>query len=261
MEKEYMTVGELAKQLGITVRTLQYYDREGLLKPSAISEGGRRLYSYKDLIRLQQILSFKSLGFSLDDIRNQILSLDTPEEIAKVLKQQQIIVDERITNLQSASYALSTLCDEVLDMKTVDFKKYAQIIELLKMENKDYWILKFMDDGLTDHIQSRFAKEPEAGERILENYKTMLDQAVILKRSEVSPTSKESIDLAQKWWNMVLDFTGGDMSLLPNLMEFNNSKENWNSDLAQKQQEVEEFISTALGAYFMESGIQFPGTE
>ena len=47
----YMTVGEVAKKMGVTVRTLQYYDREGLLSPSAESEGGRRLYADKDVIK------------------------------------------------------------------------------------------------------------------------------------------------------------------------------------------------------------------
>ena len=59
----YMTAGQMAKKMGITVRTVQYYDREGLLKPSAKSEGGRRLYTDKDLITLHQIISLKSLGF------------------------------------------------------------------------------------------------------------------------------------------------------------------------------------------------------
>ena len=58
----YMTVGEVAQKMGVTVRTLQYYDREGLLTPSAISEGGRRLYTDRDLIQLHQILSLKHLG-------------------------------------------------------------------------------------------------------------------------------------------------------------------------------------------------------
>ena len=57
----YMTVGEVAKKMGVTVRTLQYYDKEGLVSPSSISEGGRRLYADKDLILLHQILSLKSL--------------------------------------------------------------------------------------------------------------------------------------------------------------------------------------------------------
>ena len=51
----YMTVGEVAEKMGISVRTLQYYDREGLIPPSALSEGGRRLYTDRDLVQLHQI--------------------------------------------------------------------------------------------------------------------------------------------------------------------------------------------------------------
>lgn len=57
----YMTVGEVAKKMGLTIRALQYYDREGLFSPSCISEGGRRLYSNKDIVKLHQILTLKSL--------------------------------------------------------------------------------------------------------------------------------------------------------------------------------------------------------
>ena len=65
----YMTAGEAARKMHITVRTLQYYDREGLLSPSAVSEGGRRLYTDRDILKLHQILSLKHLGFSLGDIK------------------------------------------------------------------------------------------------------------------------------------------------------------------------------------------------
>ena len=58
----YMTVGEVAKKMNVSVRTLQYYDKEGLLVPSAESEGGRRLYTDQDMIQLHQILSLKHLG-------------------------------------------------------------------------------------------------------------------------------------------------------------------------------------------------------
>lgn len=60
----YMTVGEVAKRMGVTVRALQHYDREGILAPSAVSDGGRRLYTDKDIVKLHQILSLKRLGFS-----------------------------------------------------------------------------------------------------------------------------------------------------------------------------------------------------
>ena len=81
-----MTVGEVAKKMDVTVRTLQYYDREGLLSPSCVSEGGRRLYTDRDIVKLHQILSLKHLGFSLDDIKNRLISLDTPAEIADALE-------------------------------------------------------------------------------------------------------------------------------------------------------------------------------
>ena len=78
----FMTVGEAAEKTGVTVRTLQYYDREGLLSPSAESEGGRRLYTDKDLVMLHQIISLKSLGFSLNDIKHRLISLETPADVA-----------------------------------------------------------------------------------------------------------------------------------------------------------------------------------
>jgi len=75
---ELMTVGDFANRMDTTVRTLQYYDKQGLLKPSAQSQGGRRLYTNKDMVKFHQILSMKFLGFSLDDIKNHLISLDTP---------------------------------------------------------------------------------------------------------------------------------------------------------------------------------------
>ena len=84
----FMTVGQLAKKIGITIRTLQYYDKEGLAFPSAESEGGRRLNTDKDLEMLHQILSLKSLGFTLKDIKGRLISLKTPDDVAKALTEQ-----------------------------------------------------------------------------------------------------------------------------------------------------------------------------
>lgn len=92
----YMTVGEIARKMDVTVRTLQHYDREGLLSPSAMSEGGRRLYTDKDIVKLHQSLSLKHLGFSLDDIKNRLSSLDTPAEMADVLMEQAAVVRQKI---------------------------------------------------------------------------------------------------------------------------------------------------------------------
>ena len=124
----YMTVGEVAKKMGTTVRTLQYYDKEGLLSPSAESEGGRRLYTDKDLVTLHQILSLKSLGFSLDDIKSRLISLETPTDVATALTEQADSIREKIEQLTDSLTAIEQLKAEVLQMQTVNFKKYADII-------------------------------------------------------------------------------------------------------------------------------------
>lgn len=63
------TIKAVAGMAGVTVRTLHHYDEIGLLRPAAVSAAGYRLYSDADLERLQHILFFRELGFSLDDIR------------------------------------------------------------------------------------------------------------------------------------------------------------------------------------------------
>lgn len=65
-----MKVGELARRTGLTVRTLHHYDEIGLLVPSLHTESGHRLYSDRDVARLQRIVSLRQLGFSLDEIRD-----------------------------------------------------------------------------------------------------------------------------------------------------------------------------------------------
>ncbi|QQF63183.1 MerR family transcriptional regulator [Bacillus mojavensis] len=74
MSNNFLTIGQLAKRTGVTIRTLRYYDKIGLLQPSDYNEGGHRLYSFKDLKRLQQIQSLKFIGFSLKDISDFLVA-------------------------------------------------------------------------------------------------------------------------------------------------------------------------------------------
>src|SRR5437879_8782714 len=64
-----LKVGELAKRTGLTIRTLHHYDEIGLLRPSLHTESGHRLYTAGDVARLQQVLSLRQLGFSLEEAR------------------------------------------------------------------------------------------------------------------------------------------------------------------------------------------------
>jgi len=82
------TTGELAKQCKVTVRTVQFYDQRGILVPSALTAGGRRLYSEADVKKMKIICFLRDTGLSLDTIR-QLLSEEDPSSLITLLLEQQ----------------------------------------------------------------------------------------------------------------------------------------------------------------------------
>ena len=248
----YMTVGEVAKKMDVTVRTLQHYDKEGLLSPSATSGGGRRLYTDKDIVKLHQILSLKHLGFSLDDIRDRLIPLDTPAGVAQVLSEQAAVVREKIASLTESLSRIEALKVEVLEMQSVDFKKYADIIINLEMKNDFYFLIKHFDSETLDHIRSRFDKESSI--TFLQKFLHIQDEAIRLQDAGVSAGSPEGLQLAKAYWDLILEFTGGDATMLPTLMQIGENDE-VNQERRQKQAKAKAFIEPALGAYFLDAGI------
>ena len=138
----YMTVGEVAKKMGVTVRALQYYDREKILTPSCFSEGGRRLYSDKDIVELHQILALKSLGFSFDEIKKRTVTINTPQKAIDALTEQSKAIQTQIDALSQSLREIEVLKEEIKQIQTVDFAKYADIIVNLQMGNKYYNVVK-----------------------------------------------------------------------------------------------------------------------
>ena len=93
-----MTVKQLAKKCGVSVRTLHHYDAIGLLKPAQTTEAGYRLYDEAVLERLYQILLFRELGFRLKDIRG---ILDAPDfDRNRVLEQQIRLLEAKQCHLE-----------------------------------------------------------------------------------------------------------------------------------------------------------------
>ncbi len=248
----YMTVGEVAKKMDVSVRTLQHYDRVGLLSPSAMSDGGRRLYTGKDIVKLHQILSLKHLGFSLDDIRDRLIPLDVPADVARILSEQADAIRKKIADMTEALSEIEALKAEVLEMQSVDFKKYADIIVNLEMKNDFYWLIKHFDSETLDHIRSRFDKE--SGIAFLQKFLHLQDEAIRLQEDGVPAESQRGIQFAKAYWDLILEFTDGDASMLPKLMQMGESDE-LNQECKQKQAQANVFIEPALGAYFSNLGV------
>jgi len=246
----YMLVGEIAKKTNVPISTLHYYDKTGLLSPTSESEGGRRLYTHKDIVRLTQIQSMKHLGFSLDDIKTYLPTINTAEEMSNALIEQAKQIHEKINSLKDSLDAVEKLNMEVLQMKTTDWEKCADIITLLQAKSDSYGAMKHLDNHVIDHIRSRFDKK--SGEQILNTLKSLCKRVTELKKNKLLPESEQVQAFAKDWWDMVMDFTGGDMSFLPELSKLadnlseNDDKEAFEIDI--------NFIDNAMRAYFTNLG-------
>lgn len=119
-----MTVNEVSKLTGVSIRTLQYYDKIGLLHPADHSDAGYRLYDENDLERLQQILLFRELEFPLKDIREIIDSPDFDRD--KAIKQQielLLLKREHINNLITLARGIQLTGGKGMDFSAFDTKK------------------------------------------------------------------------------------------------------------------------------------------
>ena len=119
-----MTVHEVSKLTGVSIRTLQYYDKIGLLHPAEYSDAGYRLYNEKDLEKLQQILLFRELEFPLKDIREIIDSPDFDRD--RALKQQielLMLKWEHINNLITLARGIQLTGGRGMDFTAFDTKK------------------------------------------------------------------------------------------------------------------------------------------
>ncbi|MBO4989841.1 MAG: MerR family transcriptional regulator [Clostridia bacterium] len=252
MEKEkaipkgYRTVGEVAKKMGVTVRALQYYDREGVFRPSRVSEGGRRLYSDEDIVKLHQILTLKSLGFSFDEIKNRLISVDTPQKAKAALTEQSKAIQAQIDRLTESLQAIELLKREIDQMQVVDFSKYADIIINLQMGNENYGLIKHFDDSLLDYCHKKF--DQETGGDFIRRFHAISDQVERCIEGGFAPDSEQGQRLARDFWQLITEFTDGDRSRLLQLMRLGDED-------TPMQNVIRQFIEPALEVYFRNSEI------
>ena len=119
-----MTVHEVSRLAGVSIRTLQYYDKIGLLHPAGYTDAGYRLYDDTDLERLQHILLFRELEFPLKDIKAIINSPDFDR--GKALEQQIELLKlkkEHIENLMNFALGIKLLGVKHMDFKVFDRSK------------------------------------------------------------------------------------------------------------------------------------------
>lgn len=149
-EKRY-TIGEFAKLTQVTERTLRFYDKKSLLKPSSYNEHGHRLYSNKDILQLQKILTLKYLDYTLEEITEY---LDNPELDLKsslrfqheALQKKREHLDQVIDTLERVQYIL-----QETDQIEPDY--LLMLIYMLQHETKQKeWFMQHFSKSTVDAL-------------------------------------------------------------------------------------------------------------
>ncbi|MCL4693802.1 MAG: MerR family transcriptional regulator [Candidatus Hydrogenedentes bacterium] len=210
MHSTALKVGELARRTGLTVRTLHHYDELGLVCPSQRTEGGHRLYTAADMARLQQVVSLRGLGLSLDAIRD---TLDGEgSTLLGVIESHLARLDEQIAEQQRLFRQLTSVAAALRARQDVTVDTLIETIEATNMLNKYY------SEEQLDQLRQRREAIGEDGMRCAEQEWASLIEDIRAARADgEDPASERVQTLARRWWDLIQQFTGGDPGIAQSL--------------------------------------------
>ena len=185
-----MTVHEVSRLAGVSIRTLQYYDRIGLLRPAGYTDAGYRLYDDEQLERLQCILLFRELEFPLKDI---IAIMDSPDfDRSKALEQQIELLrlkKEHIENLMNFALGIKLTGVKHMDFKAFDRSKldeYSRQAKELYGNTPEY-------RQMQEKMKNRSKEEDNL---LADRFMLLFKEAGSIKDSD--PASPEAQDLVKR---------------------------------------------------------------
>ncbi|HLJ95335.1 MAG TPA: MerR family transcriptional regulator [Gemmataceae bacterium] len=203
MRFEALKVGELARRTGLTIRTLHHYDEIGLLEPSLHTESGHRLYTAHDVARLQQVLSLRQLGFSLDEVRD---CLDRPGFLPlDVIRLHVARLREQIELQRRLCERLEALASHLRAAREVSAEEFLATIEVMTMLEKYY---------TPEQLAYLKQRREQLGEERMRQASEEWRELMALVRAEMDkgtpPTDSKVEALARRWMGLVRQFSGGD---------------------------------------------------
>ncbi|AUJ24981.1 MULTISPECIES: MerR family transcriptional regulator [Virgibacillus] len=160
MTETYFTVKQFANMIGITERTLQYYDRKGVLKPTSYTDHGHRLYTHEDIFTAQKIITFKYLGFSLKEIKAHLYE-SAAKNMQETLKEQKKLLEEKRDHLIHVIRTISRV-EKMADMSEINKDLLLAIIHATQAEEDvEQWLANHLSPSSMEKIFIRHLSEEE----------------------------------------------------------------------------------------------------
>lgn len=224
LDHHFYHTSEFAGMASVSVRTLRFYDRVGLLSPTSYTEAGYRLYTDSDFLRLQQILALKFLGFSLDEIK-RCLQVG-PTALREALALQKAMMQERREQLDAVIAAIDET-QSLLQSDRQEWEAIVNVIRVIQMSQTSDWRKKYFSDAQLSQMEelSKQSYSEEQRAKLAEWGKDWSeeDQRIAAQRWDAfiaglkglvvagaDPGSSEAQALAGEWADLVSGFTRGD---------------------------------------------------
>ena len=197
-----LTIGALAKRTGLTVRTLHHYDQIGLLTPSGRTEGGYRLYSDADILRLERIVLLRGLGMPLTDIAVAIDS--DANTILSLLERQAADVQSRI---EEATKLHARLDETVTQLRA---HEYQGADDALALVEGVMTFQRYFDDEQRAALRARGAQlGPERIREVEARWPQLIGEVRSEMTSGTPPDHPRVLALAEEWQALLGEFVNG----------------------------------------------------
>ena len=238
---------EFAELASVTVRALHHYDRLDLLKPRR-NGSGYRLYSVRDLERLEQIVALKFLGLSLKQIK--ALLEREKLELPDALRMQRTVLEQRRGLLDRAILAIREAESAVKPGRQTDAAILKKIIEVIEMQDNTDWMLKYHTPEARQKVEARRQEwTPELQERVSKQWSDLMAEAEAALGED--PAGPKVQALAERWVRLVEEFTGGDPEIAAGVRRLYADQPNWPAGFQQQAKpylnpEVWSFIEKAI---------------
>jgi len=252
-KREGYSIGEFSRGTGTTIRTLQYYDEIGLLKPEKNVSSGHRVYKGKDILELQKIVSLKVLGYSLEEISVMLKMRSLNVNLKETLEQQRKAFEEKRKQIEVSIKALERTMVCLEEDEELDSDILMSLINSIQKENEQrLWLEGYVSKELVDGL---YNKPEEEGIALDKEFVRLAKEVKRLFGRQIEDSEVQK--LVDEHMKATLKYVGEEKMYALGKLE--NAEEQYNNMMPSPYTEEEEaWLNEAMEYYMIRNGLYSP---
>ncbi|MCC2341084.1 MerR family transcriptional regulator [Bacillus tropicus] len=249
-KREGYSIGEFSRGTGTTIRTLQYYDEIGLLKPEKNVSSGHRVYKGKDILELQKIVSLKVLGYSLEEISVMLKMPSLNVNLKETLEQQRKAFEEKRKQIEVSIKALERTMVCLEEDEELDSDILMSLINSIQKESEQrLWLEGYVSKELVDGL---YNKPEEEGIALDKEFVRLAKEVKRLFGRQIEDSEVQK--LVDEHMKATLKYVGEETMYALGKLE--NAEEQYNNMMPSPYTEEEEaWLNEAMEYYMIRNGL------